>query len=377
MKTSKKIKIAIWTMLLVACVWTCASPHGYKMTTKIHKDGSCERIARAKTPCTSVKDTALNPFWFALTPDWKVEYADSALLDSALHAKNIDIGFDLEINAKRMFKKIGDYCASLQCEDEMLSPLLKPTESLKKQFKWFYTDYFFTAKYPNISDKLPVSPNQYIAEKERKLWLQGDLSNYQGLTGWELKIELENIERKFNLFLARIYYENAWQSIDSIKRKLSDTAYLCQMNLIKDTLFSIYAEEVKKDKNPDIYPKNVCKLLDNSLKTNYFFKLYKENEEEFKQMSEQKEDFYDLFFQNFQYDLIMPGKVIFANTPFDVSDTLSWEIDAFRFLTDDYMLEAQSRSINIWAFVLTFLAGGLLVFCFVKWKFCIRKIRLS
>jgi len=364
MGINKKIKFVVWGFVLIACVGACASSRYYKMTTRIHKNGSCERIAHGKAfPTFFTGDTSQNPFWFTLTPAWKIEQLDSALLDSMLNAEVIGL---MEIKAKQRFKNISDYSATLQC-DEVISPLLKPVESLKKQFRWFYTDYFFTARYINISDKLPVLPEQYMTEEERKLWFQGDMSNYKGLTGWNLKNELDVIEKKFNLFIARNLYEKIWETISYIEQKTSDTTYLSQMNLVKDTLFLLYAEEIEENKNADIKPEYMCSLLDNYLKTNYFIELYEANEAEIEQMYKQKMDFLDLFFNNFQYDLIMPGKVTYANTSFDASDTLRWEVEATLFLADDYALEAQSRSVNIWAFVLTFLLGILAVLGLLKW----------
>jgi len=66
-----------------------------------------------------------------------------------------------------------------------------------------------------------------------------------------------------------------------------------------------------------------------------------------------------------EYHLILPGKVFLTNSDWNYSDTLIWEINAIRlYASEDYILTAESRKTNIWAFVLTFLVGiGMLTFC--------------
>ena len=45
---------------------------------------------------------------------------------------------------------------------------------------------------------------------------------------------------------------------------------------------------------------------------------------------------------------------------------LSWQLDAYRFLPQDYVMTAQSRAINVWAFALTALL--LLTALYFIWK---------
>ena len=356
MKTHKKIRFAVLGIVLISCAVSCG-PSNYKMVTKINKDGSCERIVYASADSAFLAgDTSKNPFLFALTPAWKIEQ-----LDTALQQKFMNKGLDVNVKAMQVFKKIGDCSAYLQCE-ENLSPLVTPVERLKKRFRWFYTYYSFSARYKNIADKLPVPLSQYMTKEEQMLWFQGDLSGCKGMTGWELKNKLDEIEKKYNQFQTRVFYEEVWYAIDYVERNSSDTTYLARMNSAKDTLFSIYAKE---DEKIDVDFEEVCKMLDNYLKTNHFCKLYEAKKEELEQVSKQKMGYIEIFMRrSFEYELIMPGKIISANT--SASDTLSWDVEAFRFLGNDYILEAQSRTINIWAFVLTFFLGILTVFCFVK-----------
>jgi len=66
----------------------------------------------------------------------------------------------------------------------------------------------------------------------------------------------------------------------------------------------------------------------------------------------------------------LPGDIIQANNAVVDGETLTWKLTPQRLIPDDYILEAQSRKANIWAFILT----GLIViialgsFIWKPWK---------
>ena len=49
----------------------------------------------------------------------------------------------------------------------------------------------------------------------------------------------------------------------------------------------------------------------------------------------------------------MPGELLSSNTVSAEDGMLVWKVDAYRVLADNYRLQAESRVMNIWAFVLT------------------------
>jgi hypothetical protein len=73
-----------------------------------------------------------------------------------------------------------------------------------------------------------------------------------------------------------------------------------------------------------------------------------------------------LFDKNIEYKLIIPGKTIYANTQLRKQDTLVWKVNAVRFISDDQIIIAESRTVNIWAFAVTFLLILLAGYCFVR-----------
>jgi hypothetical protein len=54
-----------------------------------------------------------------------------------------------------------------------------------------------------------------------------------------------------------------------------------------------------------------------------------------------------------RYKLRMPGKILKTNALVAGGDSLEWKISSNRMITGDYVIEAQSRKTNTWAFILT------------------------
>ena len=56
-----------------------------------------------------------------------------------------------------------------------------------------------------------------------------------------------------------------------------------------------------------------------------------------------------------QFELTMPGTLLSSNASLSTNNIMVWKIDGLRLLTGNYVLTAESRVINYWAFGLTLL----------------------
>ena len=65
------------------------------------------------------------------------------------------------------------------------------------------------------------------------------------------------------------------------------------------------------------------------------------------------QDFVRPFEQSFTYKLIIPGEIIEAENAVAQNNAFSWRLTAYRMIYDDYTIEAKSRIINYWAFIIT------------------------
>ena len=58
----------------------------------------------------------------------------------------------------------------------------------------------------------------------------------------------------------------------------------------------------------------------------------------------------EAFYHAIQFELTMPGRLLTSNAKVQKDSLVIWKIDGFRLLADDYVLTAESRVINYWAF---------------------------
>jgi len=63
----------------------------------------------------------------------------------------------------------------------------------------------------------------------------------------------------------------------------------------------------------------------------------------------------------------MPGKITQSGNAVNHGDTLVWKLSSYRMIPAGYLIEAESRTTNIWAFVIT---GLLIIFSIgtIFWK---------
>ncbi len=335
MKTNK---IIIW--MVISIILTSCFSENYRIITHVNRDGSCSR--EVSTRVDSISDL----FPYDLSSGWDISQTDTVVNEylSQKVKKNVKVS--------KKFTSVEALSTGLR-RDNIL-PV--PEESLKKRFRWFYTYYAFTAVYPEITEKGSVPMDKYLNEAERKLYLQGDLSGYRGMSGFELKMELDGIEDRFMKWYIRNLYEECFEIIHYYSNA-TNMDFRTQLSAIKDTLYSINKEQIESDPGLNSFGvSDVCGLLDKYFSTNAFTTLYAGKTEEINSMLKSRTKVTnDLLNFSIQYELTLPGKVIMTNTDLRNEDLLLWKVDAFRFLADDYILTAESRVANSWAFIGTLL----------------------
>jgi hypothetical protein len=319
------------------------------MTTVVYPDGQVGKSIYTRGDSAFLSgDKSHNPFLFTLDSEWKIEPFEGDIVEKC----NVKI-------TKRGYPA-KDF-SNIEPVKEYMRPLAVPKESLHKRFKWFYTYYTFISEYLQLTETGPVLIADYLDSTEMKLWFRGDQQNYLGMTGIELNEILDEIGIKFWKWFSRNIYEISFE----IVRSVTDTsANLSVPHLadIKDTLYTL----ISKKYEDDISPSKVCQFLDDYFGTNDFSAFEKENSELLDGMYEEKTQLVNLFEVRMDYELLMPGTVMTANTPFKNQDTLVWKIDAYRIFTGDYVLTAESRTPNLWAFIVTGLLIVVLAGCFIK-----------
>jgi hypothetical protein len=322
------------------------------MITTINPDGSCLREIYAKSDSAFLTgNREYNPYMFFVDSGWQITPLDTV----AGYGK-------YNVKISKTVRNVKEFSTALPLE-ESLRPLVTPVETLEKHFRWFYTYYTFKSVYPCISEKIPVSIDQYMNKEEQKVWFQGDFSAYSEMNGYEMNAKLDEIEDIFFIWHLRNVYEIYFEAISYFGKLSNSDLYVSLLPAAKDTLFKM----MKPDKNELLEIDSVNQALDKYFNTTYFSDLYIANKEQIDERCETSL-LDNLFREEIEYKLIVPGKLISANTSSISRDTLSWTITALRLVADDYELTAISRTVHPWAFVVVVFFMALSVYCLMKVK---------
>lgn len=334
-----KISMSVLLLMLVSC------SNNYRMVTRVCKDGKINREVYAKADSNFLAgDKNSNPFLFQLGSDWQVNKLDSCIKVDFFGEKG-----EVNVKAERTLKAEGIF-SFFSAKEEWMNPLAAPQEKLEKKFRWFYTYYMYTCDFHEIINKGPIPIEKYLNKQEQGLLFQGDINGYQGMNGVELKSELDDAEEKFFEWFYHTQFELSYEIIVHFLQREGDSIYSAKIKTEKGEIFE--SDENRK-REEECSPEYVCTLLDKQYDTDIFSGLYKANEKEIQKMYDEKCITMELFNHQIKFELVMPGELLSANTRLKEENRLVWKVDAYRLLGEDFVLEAKSRTINVWVFCVT------------------------
>lgn len=344
-----KTNHSIATLLLLLSLGMTSCSTYYRMTSRIDTNGSMHREVYARGDSAFIAGNKThNPFLFQLDTDWQIVNLDSTLKFNFWGEEE-----KLNVKACRNIPLINGEYFSISNGKEQMSSLAIPTEQLKKRFKWFYTYYIYTATYKELPDKRPVPLDKYLNKEEQIIWFRGDNAAFSGMNGIEQNDKLDKLEAKFGEWYNRSQYEVIWEVIRQFTSQKGDTVYVNRLNELKETVYTNHLSG--KDSCGDAGIDDVCALFDKVGQTNYYLELYKAHAKAMDNMCEQKIKIAEVFYHAIQFELTMPGTLLSSNASLSTNNIMVWKIDGLRLLTGNYVLTAESRVINYWAFGLTLL----------------------
>ena len=344
-----KTNHSIATLLLLLSLGMTSCSTYYRMTSRIDTNGSMHREVYARGDSAFIAGNKThNPFLFQLDTDWQIVNLDSTLKFNFWGEEE-----KLNVKACRNIPLINGEYFSISNGKEQMSSLAIPTEQLKKRFKWFYTYYIYNATYKELPDKGPVPLDKYLNKEEQIIWFRGDNAAFSGMNGIEQNDKLDKLEAKFGEWYNRSQYEVIWEVIRQFTSQKGDTVYVNRLNELKETVYTNHLSG--KDSCGDAGIDDVCALFDKVGQTNYYLELYKAHAKAMDNMCEQKIKIAEIFYHAIQFELTMPGTLLSSNASLSTNNIMVWKIDGLRLLTGNYVLTAESRVINYWAFGLTLL----------------------
>ena len=378
------IKLVLYFAVLF--VASCTQPSD--MLTVIAPDGSCYREFTANAnPLFLSGDTTgkLNPFPVDIDASWKItwKYKNSKLqttfpvkksvLDSILKNTSSVIEIkkkwnsdqsspDLIVYASKNYKSVNEMDTLFKLKRSHPWSSFRVKHLLDTKFRWFYTYYRYTETYPKLVTNFDIPIEKYMTKEEALFWFTGKPDLVEGMNGVEIREYVGSLEDNFHKW----FNKNLWDS--EYKILLENYDNIARIQVSKERLTSLRDSifNAKVNKAEDF---KMEQILDDYFKTGIFSTYWKTED---CPMAKFEHDFNNqgsiLFFGGaFKYKLIMPGKVTHQNNAVVHGDTLVWNLTAYRMIPSNYVIEAQSRKANIWAFILTGLILVIAIGSFI-WK---------
>ncbi|MBO7471766.1 MAG: hypothetical protein J6T78_07865 [Bacteroidaceae bacterium] len=344
MKTSKLLGIAfIGTLLLSSCYQPDVVMH-----TTINRNPwqPCEReITYSNVMSQQMRDSLWgkeNILWSQPLPE--------CLNTDAFASTHTEIGKDDTVSTTFSipFKTIEEM--SQQTPLQLNGTHLRSKASLKKQFRWFYTNYVFSETFYCVGDTFQLADTLYADKALVSYWFTGEPNLVKGLSGAEASQKLSEIEPAINRWLndnlIKVGFDFIVSHYDSIPAPPVSKERFIELH---DSLVQFIMAGA--DDFLDIRPEGRLQAFFHSDAYNSFF----DDETTLgKGLTDELSKQLNIFWFNVPYTLTMPGKVIDAgNGTLQPDGSILYPFTGERLIPKDYTITATSRVTHLWAYIVT------------------------
>ena len=369
MKTHARI---LFFLAAICSLPSCIEPDN--MLTVINSDGSCYRELSNRVGSDFIMGKTLtekNDFAVSVDSTWKITWRlkdstqihtefplSKAAYDSILakmpdekDSKTNTIqkkkpAFDVII--RKDYKSVEEMAANFKLKKAHEWSKMKVKYSFEKKFRWFYTYYSYKETYPKIDTKFKTPIDSFMTKDEATYWFTGTPNIYKGMNGVEIREAIGSLEDKYNHWFNKNMWDLQFKIVlDNYKLMTAAPVSKDSLSRCKDKIFD---SKVNSDKDYDME-----KILNKYFRTKAFSIYWSNKESPLKKFEEnfEKLDFISYFGKEFDYNLCLPGRVKSQENVVMNGDTLNFRLTAYRMVYGDYVIKAETRKANIWAFIVS------------------------
>lgn len=332
------------SILLMALLNSCVSY--YYVVTDVDKNLSVCREVYANSSEGSPADMSFMP-----ADRWsRAEYVDPFKVD--FHYEVIDLNEKSRAEAEDISS-----IAFSPDSSQLMNPLFSPLERLDKRFRWFYTYYDYSTRFGSVAPMLPLPFEGYVTPEQASLFLRGQ-DPPEGWNGLEMYVLLDDVNRCFFTWYADAVFFTMCDLFDPYCSK-SQNAFL-------DACKPAFADGIDEESIIIMEPDDFAARLDAIAPDAGFGEVYARNAEALADEYADRSELVSYFNYSFLYRISLPGRYFEGNAVDFIDGDPVWRVDAFRLMGGELVLEATSRTLNVWAFVLTFALVLLFLQVFAK-----------
>ena len=319
----------ILTLTLLLMVVSCEGPETV-VTNIVRRDGSVLRKAELKN---TTDELNLSDFSVPVDSTWKLQ--DSISISAAGDTTWF-------LLAEKLFKS-ADEINEAYLADTGKNSNVKRIATYQRSFKWFTTEWRFTEECSKSFS------HGYPADK----FLTPDEIEFSKLPSSIRKEKLTGADSlKYSVLADSLdSHSERWMLSSLISEWTADACSLCIASG-KDTLFSDILRSHESDFNlytltDENFDSTCVAILGDSI-----FQKYKPEFDSTMTIAEKKFD-RSFSFTKYTMKTVMPSKLKATNGYTMPGGEIAWPVNGDLFLTDDYVMWAESGEVNYWAVFLT------------------------
>lgn len=344
MKTSKLLGIALAGTLLLA---SCYQPDVVMHTTITRNPWRpCEReITYSNVMPQQMRDS----LWGKGNIKWSQPLPECLNTD-AFVSTHTEIGENDTVSTtfSMPFKSIEEM--SEETPLQLNGTRLRSKASLKKQFRWFYTNYVFSETFYCVGDTFQLADTLYADKALVSYWFTGEPNIVKGLSGAEASQKLSEIEPAINRWLndnlLKVGFDYIVSHYDSIPAPPVSKERFIELH---DSLVQFIMAGA--DDLLDIKPEE---RLRDFFRSDAYDAFFDDETSLGKGLNNELSKQLNIFWFNVPYTLTMPGTVVDAgNGTLQADGSILYPFTGERLIPKDYTIRATSRVTHIWAYILT------------------------
>ena len=307
-----------------------------EVSTILNTDGSLERLIEVRSD-SELKDYSDLPF--PVDSTWKVDYKLDTLNSDKHHVYSFKKEFNNADELNEEYQKVPNGLSKFE-----------RAIHVEKKFRWFYTYLSYNETYKKMAKGNHKPFEMYLSDIEKKFRKIKDadtLAQVLHLDSIAANDFKKGLDEKYNKWLMDNLFDEGILVVEKDMKKCHvENIKIEDLKAKRDTIFKLIDSLDTKDGFNKFY-----QSLNKLFNTKEFDKII--NAKNTGLVDFEKEINYVTNLPGFKYKLQMPGLLIDANAESIKGNKLDWEFVPF----DSYFVGtsqfAESRIINVWAFVVS------------------------
>ena len=317
---------------------SCLETH---VTNKVNSDGSVLRTV----VCTSddIDDFDFSEYPLLVEETWKKDITfkfDSVENDSGLLVPDTDTIW--VYTYRKNFDNADELNGAYSSGQDRYNHA-KRTVEFKKQFRWFYSRILFSEKVESLIEG--IDPEEYFTAEEFEVFNMQDherITYINHADSVQRKTFVEHVEAKTEEWMTESLIEDYIQRLAGYVEANGSAIDSSQIYENRNSFRVVFDDESGlKEATEYVFSGDLEDLFGIGI-----YNFFEETELLYEQL-------FDVTGSGYTMDFVMPGALTYANGAIIDANLVRWSVETEKFFASPYIMEAESRVMNLWAWIVS------------------------